>query len=521
MLRPTADLAALLETNPTDKILRSEYAAAAIAEAQAALGAEDAATAEESVAADEPTRDDADNPPHPVEGIHVVPADGARTTTVRVLLPGISDSSLQSIKRLCTEHLGLLLGSDKPLRLNSLSGQIEHDGKEYDISHLVTLISLRCEERVHFETQRLDEQGRYKKAKLRLAKEAVRDVVVMLARENRFSPVAEWLESLPAVEPGAIQLAATEGLGLTSALDMAIWRRWLISAVSRVLPARGVLPDGLPDGGPGGQADSVLVLVSPVGGERKSSLFAALAGNAWFGDTDLELDGFGRKDAYLKLHSKWIYELAELEGATGKKERARMKAFITSKSDNFRAPYDAVTADHPRSVMLCATTNSVDWLHGDTAQNRRFWPTFVGHIDGAVIGRLRDQIWSEAVAAYRAGEPWHLTTDETALLDALRERHEGVTEVDARGPLVRAYVDAPCRDGKALLLVDIARGALRIEPDKFAMAAQKELASILRSIGWHDTRRIWQRGASREVRWHAATLDATLLPPYNDDQGGK
>ncbi len=501
-------------TSPELDMLLSEYAAA--------LEARDAAS-EPPPHSDEDAPGlhvvrDADDPPHLAEGLHVVPDDGARpTATVRVLLPGISDSSLQSIKRLCTEHMGLLLGSEKPLRLNSLSGQIEHDGKEYDISHLVTLISLRCEERVHFETQKLDEQGRYKKAKLRLAKEAVKDVVVMLARENRFSPVAEWLESLPAVEPGAIQLAATEGLGLTSALDLAIWRRWLISAVSRVLPARGVLPDGLPDGGPGGQADSVLVLVSPVGGERKSSLFAALAGNAWFGDTDLELDGFGRKDAYLKLHSKWIYELAELEGVTGKKERARIKAFITSKSDNFRAPYDAVTADHPRSVMLCATTNSTDWLSGDTAQNRRFWPMRVSHIDGAVIGRMRIQIWSEAVAAYRAGEPWYLTPEESTLLDALKERHEGVTEIDAWSDPVLAYLEAPARAGKALRLIDIAKGALGIDKKDFSLPLQHRLARVLGAQQWDVDRRRWRPGENPTVRWAACAVPRDARAPSDEN----
>jgi predicted P-loop ATPase len=89
----------------------------------------------------------------------------------------------------------------------------------------------------------------------------------------------------------------------------------------------------------------------------------------------------------------------------------KVKAFISRKVDRFRPPYGKNVIEAPRSSILVATTNLDDWSRDETG-GRRFWPIQCkNEIDLDRIVSLRDQIWAEAVAHYRAGEPWWLTED--------------------------------------------------------------------------------------------------------------
>ena len=84
-----------------------------------------------------------------------------------------------------------------------------------------------------------------------------------------------------------------------------------------------------------------------------------------------------------------------------------LKSFITRRSDRFRLPYDRRTDIFPRQFVIAGSTNDEAYLTDPTG-NRRYWPVDVKHIDLAALLRDREQLWAEAVTAYRAGEPWHL-----------------------------------------------------------------------------------------------------------------
>ena len=63
----------------------------------------------------------------------------------------------------------------------------------------------------------------------------------------------------------------------------------------------------------------------------------------------------------------------------------------------------------PRQCIFVGTTNATTYLHDPTG-NRRFWPVKIGTIQLAKVGtELVDQLWAEAVDAYRKGEPWWLS----------------------------------------------------------------------------------------------------------------
>ncbi len=436
----------------------------------------------------------------------------------RIEINGIVSNSVSSIETLLTEHRALLLGDDAPLRINRLTGQIEHGLpggpvlRVWDLDDLVTAVRISVEQRVHVETKKLDEQGRPIMAMLRVPDADVKRVLLRLAREAAFSPVAEWLERLPSVAPGAIDMAAKEALGLTDDLSRKLWRKWLIGCAARALR-------------PGCQLDTALVLVAPRGGEGKSSLFRALASDAWFSDTHLDMTGFGRTNAYLQLHQVWLYEVPELEGARTEVARSRTKSFISSRSDNFRAPYAAAVAQHPRAMALAATTNSLDFLTADDlAFNRRFWPIAItGEIDVALVASLRAQIWAEARDAYLAGEAWHLGPEDQAEVDALRERQGDYAEADAWEPLLADHVLAPARVGKALRMIDIMRQALHYDASKIAMQDQLRAGRVLRGLGWGSLRRRWREGEEKSWRWLAMPPSVPLeqVVPLDEPNAGE
>ena len=144
----------------------------------------------------------------------------------------------------------------------------------------------------------------------------------------------------------------------------------------------------------------------------------------WFAD---EISDLGSKDSAQDLRGKWIIELAELS-AMKRGDIERTKAFMSRAIDHYRPSYGRRSQDFPRQCVFAGTTNADTYL-GDETGNRRFWPVKVGHIDLAGLREVRDQLWAEAVAAFKAGEKWWLTAD------AGEGRRRGAGRAADRGPM--------------------------------------------------------------------------------------
>ncbi len=223
-----------------------------------------------------------------------------------------------------------------------------------------------------------------------LAAEAVQTV----ARERPFHPVRDYFNGLAWDRVPRLDTWLSRYLGaFDSPFLRAVGPRWLVSAVARIFQ-------------PGCQADHTLLLEGPQG-IRKSSALQALAGEDWFTD---HISDLGSKDSRIELHGKLIVEFSELAAAR-RGETERNKAFLTARVDNFRMPYARRSEAVPRSCIFAATTNdSTPFV--DSTGNRRFWPVRCGSVDVIALKADRDQLWAESVVRYRAGEPWHLETDQ-------------------------------------------------------------------------------------------------------------
>ena len=222
------------------------------------------------------------------------------------------------------------------------------------------------------------------------------DAILKVAFEKRFHPVRRYLESLrgrtdlPAID---IHTLAQKYLGLSAADATDAnpkLRTALLGAVHRAL-------------NPGCKFDSCLVLHGDQGG-GKSTFFKNLASPAWFCDTQL---GSINKELYIRMHSCWIYEIAELETFTTKREAGAVKGLLSSAEDRFRPPYGRSSDVFKRSGIFVASVN-LDGFLVDRTGNRRFMvirlPRQQGHkIPVHLAERDRDAIWRAFVLAYDAG----------------------------------------------------------------------------------------------------------------------
>ena len=147
-------------------------------------------------------------------------------------------------------------------------------------------------------------------------------------------------------------------------------------------------------------ADGVLVLIGTQGFGKTRLLEKLALGSNNFGE--------GRcydphnKDSNIQVTSKWITELGEI-GSTMRKDTDLLKAFISSSTDEFRAPYGRTAITYPRRTSFCGSTNDTQFLIDETG-NRRFWTITLDnnkHIDinGADFKNFDVlQLWAEIKA---------------------------------------------------------------------------------------------------------------------------
>lgn len=232
---------------------------------------------------------------------------------------------------------------------------------------------------------------------------------------------------------------------------------------------------------PGVKFDYMLILEGRQG-LRKSTLLNTLAGE-WFADTGLVL---GDKDSYQQLQGRWLYEIGELD-AFNKTDITKIKQFIASVSDYFRASFDRRAREYPRQLVFGGTTNEDHYLIDPTG-NRRFWPVRVTRlIDIDWVRDNREQLLAEAMARNAAGGRMYPTPEEER---ELFEPQQSLRQVEnAIETSVYRYLYEGM-DGQTVqsvtlvgLLGNIGIGIEKLGPGRYH---EKQAASALRRLGWTE-----------------------------------
>ena len=190
-------------------------------------------------------------------------------------------------------------------------------------------------------------------------KTLLRDTIDAISRKQAYDPVLDKINSL--VWDGVPRL--TTWLSIVCHVPLDTYH----AAVGKILIG-GIVKRARH---PGVKHDFVPVLTGPQR-KGKSTLCEILATDVdWFLE-NLDMDA-RPQDFIPQMAGKLVIELAEFDGITGKKASAHLKAFISTKNDNFTRKYNAYASDQRRRCVFIATANDFKPLV-DATGNTRYFP---------------------------------------------------------------------------------------------------------------------------------------------------
>lgn len=334
------------------------------------------------------------------------------------------------------------------------------------------------------------------------------EAVRMVAFRHRYHPVRQQFESLRGKWDGAPRLETwlrrccleEDEWDDQDPLQQYLARvgKWLLMAmVARIMT-------------PGCKFD-YMVILEGAQGVGKSSLARVLGGD-YYADSPLNI---GDKDALQNMQGVAVYEIGELDSMS-RSEVTRVKAFISSQTDRFRATFDRRPKDYPRQCVFLGTTNEDHYLTDPTG-NRRFWPVRVTRqVDLQWLRENREQMLAEALERVEAGERFHPEPQEARELFEPQQQQRAV-ENAIESAIGRYLYDEnqQMHVGREkgtmveeISLVDllgrVGIGLEKLGPGRFH---EKQAAAALRKLGWTEGRSS-KPGRPRVYRRPAQQVDS-------------
>lgn len=383
------------------------------------------------------------------------------------------------LRRPRVDMLTMVLQLTLPLRFNLLTQRIENAGQAIDGDFLGTLYIQLAE-----------------KFQIEAAKERVIDAAILLARRHSYHPVREYLNGISCqLQPHQWDEIAYECFGLSTPSAQMHLQRALIGCVARAIK-------------PGCKLDTALVVHSDDQGIGKSTFWATLGGE-WFSDSLGDLRNL--KDDVLQLHSAWIHEWGEIDAVVGKRESETLKKFLSTTRDDIRKPYGRGVETLHRCCAIVGTTNRSDFIKDPTG-NRRFPVISVDRVNLEWVKTNRDRIWGSALAAYKAGTPWHYSEEENTAISQAAQQYA------AEDPL-RDRIETWIEDHSEIKEAPVVRIVFDLDRDKLRdQEFSRQVSLKLTALGWkksserkrgylpngdrHEKATFWRRPSTAPVLPH-------------------
>jgi putative DNA primase/helicase len=260
----------------------------------------------------------------------------------------------------------------------------------------------------------------------------IQDYITLVASENPYHPVREWIDQQPAWDGvDRVQIIADSViLRYDNPLKDTIIRKWLLSAVAALYH-------------PNFSCEGVLTWHGSQAAGKTSKWIERIlprhAVNVW--NKDAVVINMDNKDTQLKALGYWISELGELDATFRKSDLEALKGFITEKFDVIRPPYARMPNKYSRRTVFYGSVNEQGFLV-DT-QNRRFWVLSV-----LKFMQLKDfdigQLWSQLKQHYQRIAPlvgsltdaeannefgWFMSPDERDILHDAQERFRTIDPI--------------------------------------------------------------------------------------------
>lgn len=219
-------------------------------------------------------------------------------------------------------------------------------------------------------------------------------------------------------------------------LNRSIMRKTMCAAYYRMTDNSGM----------GVKFDQLTVMTGLQGIGKSTFWFKLSIRDNWFAD---QLPDISNKDIFLKCRGHIFCEVGEMVNYA-KASPADYKAWLSSKVDEYRAPYDRINKSHPRQYVLVGSGNVDNFLRGDDG-NRRFWVISCAQtkeekaaIKMSVFTDMTPEyiakVWAEV--KYRCEveqEPLTLTRELAEEADRMQEQKNEVNEDPMRG-MIQAFI---------------------------------------------------------------------------------
>jgi putative DNA primase/helicase len=289
-------------------------------------------------------------------------------------------------------------------------------------------------------------------------------------REDHIAELTGWLES---DDPPVVYRDSS-----THPLHGVYLYRWLIGAVAKALD---------------GKQNPMLVLDGPQG-IGKSTLAKWLCSGlpGYFIEGPINV---ADKDSDVRLISRWIWEVSELDATTRKADVSAIKAFITKEIVSVRKAYGRFDIIKPALASLIGTVNNTSGFLADESGSRRFLITRLTKIDRRYMQMDVNQIWAQAVALYREGEQWMLIGEEAQAQRTTNEKYEVETILD---DWIEKYFVFDSGATEPVSLADII-SALAHDDIRLSGSERMQAAELARTLTRHGAQRVHTHNGKRWI----------------------
>ena len=340
----------------------------------------------------------------------------------------------------------------------------------------------------------------------KVSRDMVRGAVHLVAKKQSFDSCLDWLNALPewdGVERIPTFFADHFGVMETADYVRAAGEYFFTATVRRIQK-------------PGAKADQVPVLIGSQGLGKTEGIRALMARREWCQPVDLS-----KKDADLnrEMIGRLVLELDELRGMT-LRDVESLRSFISATSDSWVPKYQEAAQTRKRRCTFVGTGNKVQFIN-DPAGTRRWLPMVCQQgfkADVALIAKLRDQIWAEALlltdlhgVMYQDAERLGIDrgeqfTEADLLADRLRDWLETKPSIGVRS--IADGLDPDLPYGARVFTLDEAVKGLAKGTDETRVA--RRLPELLQGMGFARATR-WINTLQGEKKQRRVWYDATKV----------
>lgn len=302
-----------------------------------------------------------------------------------------------------------------------------------------------------------------------IGRELIRDVVGLVAEDNRFDSAQLWLKRLawdgvPRIERFWLDYFNTPASDYALSCGLYIWT----AMAGRVLE-------------PGVKADMVPILVGEQGVGKTTGVAAMVPDPNHF--MEVKLDD-NEVEMARRMRGKLVGEIGELRGLHTR-EIEHIKAFVTRTHEEWVPKYREFSTKFPRRLVFVGTTNNDEFLADETG-NRRWLPLRVSNVRIDAIKADLEQLWAEAAARFAEGGVQF--RDAQALANAVHAEHtitDPWEEAVVRWLEEPGSLDSALSNGDTLFkITSLMQEGLGMNVQQLARKDELRVGRILRGLGF-------------------------------------